>query len=362
MRIAQLISVGVTNGAARYGLAVSAELARRGHAVVLFHRRWLDVEAAQAAGVCCIEWEFELSPWGLRELRRGFADHGVEVAHAHTSKAHAIAVSLRVQGGPPVVATAHAQHLQLPWALTDLVIAPSEATARYHRRVNFVPPRRMRVVPSFIGAQRFDPPTPVRRREARERLGVAPAALVVGQVADIHFDKRQSDLVAAGATLQAQWPNLRVALKGAPVNALELARIERARGGRDDLLVHVEDRDEVGLFLDALDIFAVTSVREVGPLCALEAMLAGLPVVGTAVGRLPELLGDEAAGLLVRPRDRQALAAAIDRLARHPQDTARMGAAGRARALREADQTAAFDAIEGVLAEAVAFKSQPRRA
>ena len=362
MRIAQLISVGVTNGAARHGLAVSAELARRGHAVVLFHRRWLDLAAAQAAGVCCIEWGFELSPRGLRALRRRFAEHGVEVAHVHTSKAHAIAAALRLLGGPPVVATAHAQHLQLPWALTDLVIAPSEAAASYHRRVNLVARRRMRLVPSFIGAQRFDPPTPDRRRAARERLGVAAGALLVGQVADIHFDKRQSDLVAAGASLQARWPNLRVALKGAPVNALELARIETARGGRDDLLVHDEDRDQVGLFLDALDIFAVTSVREVGPLCALEAMSAGLPVVGTQVGRLPELLGDQAAGLLVCPRDRAALVAAIDRLAAHPQDAARMGAAARAQALCRVDDAGAFDAIEAVLAEAAALKPQPRRA
>jgi glycosyltransferase involved in cell wall biosynthesis len=362
MRIAQLISVGVTNGAARHGLAVSAELARRGHAVVLFHRRWLEIDEAQAAGVCCIEWEFELSPPGLRALRGRFADHGVDVAHVHTSKAHAIALALRLLGGPPVVATAHAQHLQLPWALTDLVIAPSAAAASYHRRVNLVPPRRMRVIPSFIGAQRFDPPTADRRRAARERLGVPADALLVGQVADIHFDKRQSDLVAAGAGLQARWPNLRVALKGAPVNALELARIETARGGRGDLLVHVVEREGVGLFLDALDIFAVTSVREVGPLCALEAMSAGLPVVGTQVGRLPELLGDGAAGLLVRPRDRTALAAAIDRLASHPQDAARMGAAARARALCTADETGAFDAIEAVLAEAAALRSRPRRA
>jgi glycosyltransferase involved in cell wall biosynthesis len=218
--------------------------------------------------------------------------------------------------------------------------------------VNWVSPHRLRIVPSFIGAQRFDPPTPVRRKAARERLGVAPEAFLVGQVADIHFDKRQSDLVAAGAMLQSRWPNLRVALKGAPVNPLELSRIERARAGRSDLLIYDKTREDVGGFLDALDVFAITSVREVGPLVALEAMSAGLPVVATSVGRSPDVIGGESAGLIVRPRDRTALAAAIDWLAANPAGAAGMATRARARALREVDQTANFDAIEHALSEA----------
>jgi phenylacetate-CoA ligase len=66
-----------------------------------------------------------------------------------------------------------------------------------------------------------------------------------------------------------------------------------------------------------------------------EAMLHGLPCVGTTVQSIPAILGDGQAGLLVPPSDPRALAEALLSLLRDPARAQRLGAAGRALALRE---------------------------
>jgi glycosyltransferase involved in cell wall biosynthesis len=95
-----------------------------------------------------------------------------------------------------------------------------------------------------------------------------------------------------------------------------------------------------------LDAVALTSISEAQPLVLLEAMAVGRPVVATAVGGCPELVAG--AGLLVPPRDPAATAGALLRLAADPPLRARLGAAGRKRALtRHAPERfrAAYSAI-----------------
>jgi polysaccharide biosynthesis protein PelF len=79
-----------------------------------------------------------------------------------------------------------------------------------------------------------------------------------------------------------------------------------------------------------LDALALTSVSEAQPLALLEAMAAGVPVLSSAVGGCPELVAG--AGLLVPPRDPEAVARGLLALAADPALRARLAAAGRARA------------------------------
>jgi glycosyltransferase involved in cell wall biosynthesis len=81
-----------------------------------------------------------------------------------------------------------------------------------------------------------------------------------------------------------------------------------------------------------MDLFVLPSHTEGLPLTVLEAMAAGKPVIGTAVGGIPEAVHDGETGLLVPPRDPGRLAEAMTRVLTDPVLAAAMGATGRTRA------------------------------
>lgn len=90
---------------------------------------------------------------------------------------------------------------------------------------------------------------------------------------------------------------------------------------------------EPATFYRRLDLFVLPSLDEAFGLVLLEAMAAGLPVVGTRVGGIPEILEDGSQGLLVAPADSHALAEAIRALWNDPARRGRMGATARQQAL-----------------------------
>jgi glycosyltransferase involved in cell wall biosynthesis len=109
---------------------------------------------------------------------------------------------------------------------------------------------------------------------------------------------------------------------------------EVRRSGLTDSVVLAGERDDVPGLLASSAVFALSSRSEAFPVSILEAMAAGLPVVATRVGGVPELVIEGETGLLVRPADPSALAAALQCLLDEPELRARLGAAGRARVER----------------------------
>jgi glycosyltransferase involved in cell wall biosynthesis len=112
------------------------------------------------------------------------------------------------------------------------------------------------------------------------------------------------------------------------------ARIASELAGAAEL---VGERSDVRDILARADVFVLSTTSEGMPMTILEAMAAGLAVVASAVGGVPELVEDEVTGLLVPPHDPGALAAALRRLLDDADLRARLGAAGRERAERRFD-------------------------
>jgi glycosyltransferase involved in cell wall biosynthesis len=82
--------------------------------------------------------------------------------------------------------------------------------------------------------------------------------------------------------------------------------------------------------IGAADVVCLSSAYEGLPMVLLEAMALARPIVATAVGGIPELVGEDA-GLLVRPGDAPALADALVELASDPARSVALGDAGRRR-------------------------------
>jgi glycosyltransferase involved in cell wall biosynthesis len=89
-------------------------------------------------------------------------------------------------------------------------------------------------------------------------------------------------------------------------------------------------REDIADILAAADLFVLPSLSEGFPFVLLEALAMGLPVVASQVNGVPELIGDHKTGLLVPPRDPQALATAIREVLSDSTAASKMGAAGRA--------------------------------
>jgi glycosyltransferase involved in cell wall biosynthesis len=91
-------------------------------------------------------------------------------------------------------------------------------------------------------------------------------------------------------------------------------------------------RADIPRLLQAADIFLLTSISEGIPLTVIEAMAAGLPVVATRVGGVPEIVQEGHTGFLAPAGDDEQLSAAIKRLVDNASLRQKMGAAGRSRA------------------------------
>ncbi|HET7499130.1 MAG TPA: glycosyltransferase family 4 protein, partial [Candidatus Eisenbacteria bacterium] len=201
-----------------------------------------------------------------------------------------------------------------------------------------VPGEVIRVIPSGIDLEPFE--QPFDRAAARASLGLTPDEVLAIQVAALAPHKSQTTLLQAAAAAAGAAPGLRVWIAGE--GALKEALLAEHRSlGLGDRVRFLGFREDIVPLLRAADLFVLSSYLEGLGTSVLDAMAAGLPVVATAVGGVPEIVEPEATGLLVPPQDPGALAAAMARLATDPALRAAMGARGRERARAfSADRTA----------------------
>lgn len=114
----------------------------------------------------------------------------------------------------------------------------------------------------------------------------------------------------------------------------ERIRIEQQIAGREDSVTLVGQVPSAEPYYAMADVAVLSSLSEGSPNALLEAMAAGIPVVATAVGGIPEIVTNEESALLVPPANRQAMTAAIARVMRTEGLAARL--VSRARELVEA--------------------------
>ncbi|MCD4738727.1 MAG: glycosyltransferase [Anaerolineae bacterium] len=208
--------------------------------------------------------------------------------------------------------------------LTDRVVCVSQLVADFVVAEVGIPRHKTIVIPNGIDAQAFEHlPT---KQKARVDLGLPLDSTLVGTVARLDPVKRLDVLLQATALMD----DVHTVIVGAGPERESLEALSE-RLGLADRVHFVGQQSNVPEWLAALDIFALTSDWEGMSNAILEAMAAGLPIVATAVGGTPEVVVDGVTGLLVPPRDPDALTQAITRLLRDPDLRRKMGRAGRER-------------------------------
>jgi len=180
-----------------------------------------------------------------------------------------------------------------------------------------VPEARIDVILNGIDLSMF----PLRPNVGRPRT--------ITMVACLREGKRIDVLIAAAPRILARYPDVQFQIVGDGPCRERLAAQATAAGvhPRIQFMGH---RDDVPAILSASDVFVLPSESEASPNVILEAMAAGLPVVASRVGGIPELVADGVTGDLVPPGDSDALAAALLNLLEQPARGAAYGRAGRA--------------------------------
>lgn len=289
----------------------------------------LDAEDMDRVGSPLVRW--------LRERR-------IDVFHCHAGIAwegHGGVYAARVAGVPTVVRTEHLPHSLIPDErgqrhyryladeLDALICVSAAVGASYI--AGGVPTAKVHVVRNGI-------PIPPRRvapanGEIWQALGLPPGSRVALTVARLTAQKAHGDLLAAVPRVLAQVPEAHFVWVGAGPLARELRTQARSLG----VAAHVHflgGRRDVAELLAAAHLFVLPSRFEGLPLAPLEAMAAGVPVVGTDVCGTAEVIANRTTGRLVVAGSPRLLAAAIAEALARPAIAARWGAAGRLRVER----------------------------
>lgn len=152
------------------------------------------------------------------------------------------------------------------------------------------------------------------REEARARLGLSPDAFVLGWVGRLSPEKGPHDFLAAVAGVEdTGGRGVEASVVGAGPLEEDVRRAARAMDGARRAVVHGFVPDAAAIYR-AFDVFVLSSRTEGTPVSLFEAMAAGVPVVATRVGGVPDVVRHEREALLVPPGEPGRLSEAVSRL------------------------------------------------
>jgi len=190
------------------------------------------------------------------------------------------------------------------------------------------------LIPNGIPTDEYAP-DPDARAQWRQVHGIEPHATVLTHVGRFAPPKNHALLIEAFAQVRSDAPLYLLLVGG---GELENTVREQVAGlGLQERVRFLGVRADVADILRASDVFVLSSRVEGNPMSVMEAMAAGLPVVSTAVGGVPELVRAGVTGLLVPSEDAGALAQAMQALVDDPVRRQAMGEAARQHAVAHFD-------------------------
>jgi len=326
---------------------------------------WL--EPLQRAGIPIVEFRKEkrlLSLSGLREMLRlaiFLRRKNFHVLHAHDLCANLVGVIAARLAGTPIIISSRRHLADLEWwctrwrnniirsvyGLSTHVIVNSASIRDLLVARDGLPSEMIRVIHNGVDVERFILARPDKRRlfpsvESRSKL----IAVVANMYSPV---KGHDSLIAAASSVCRDDSDTIFVLIG---DGRERPTLEQQvkRAGLEKYFLFLGSRTDIPELLACCDISVLPSESEGLPNAVLEAMAAGLPVVATSVGGVPEIIEHEVNGLLVPPQDAVALSAEILRLLRENDLRQRIAQAGRERVLTRFSFTRLVEQLEALYA------------
>ena len=345
------LATGMPAGSANPGAANTPETL-----VILGGNGLLKAEL-ERAGVRVISLpglERDIDPMGelgtLLELTRIFQKEKPSVIHLNSSKIGGIgALAGRIAGVPKIIFTAHGWAFNedrpplqksatavLSWMtalLCHKVIVLSRKEELQTLKMPLVSRRKVAMIRLGISPVSLEERNHARAELARDAK-IDPSALWIGNIAELHRNKGIEYALQALGSIAAE--SSRTASSSLPPFAfivlgegeerqrLEATIAECGLEGKAFLLGFVKDASK---YLSAFDLFLFTSAKEGLPYALLEAASAGLPVIASAVGGIPEIIEDGKSGALVPAKDVAKIAEKLELLMKNPSLRQQLGKA-----------------------------------
>jgi glycosyltransferase involved in cell wall biosynthesis len=298
---------------------------------------------------------------GIR--RRLLRERRFDLVHAHIF-ASAVAAAIATLGKEaPLVITEHTEASWQTWRTRRVsrwahrrakrVIAVSTPIERRLIERDGVPPHLVTRIPNAVIPASDEPPDPA---------GPLPDAWVegplVGVVARLQPEKGVANFLKAAARVSEISPRARFLVVGdGPLREELLNLVEHL--GISERVRFLGYRTDSRALMGLMDLLVVPSLTEGSPLIVLEAMAAGVPVVASAVGGIPDQVRHGREGILVPPDDPDALGDALGALLRDPAYARRLGEAGRRRTENEFSHETLVRRIEAVYRTAIDGAAAP---
>jgi len=264
----------------------------------------------------------------LFKLIRILKDHKIDILHCHVHKPTVYGVlAARFAGTPVVLSHVHGlgrsgsfrrklANFLLSRKLTRIISVANGVKEDVLRNNWLLPAEKVSVLENSVDYERFANVS-ITKADARQMLGLPADAFVFGTVGRLAPTKGLPYLIEAFSRAKEEIPSARLVLFGNGPSRAELEQQVSTTSCRDSIhfLGH---RDNIEQLYRAMDTFVLSSVAEGMPRAILEAMAAGVPCIATQVGGIPEIINGRDVGLLVPPKDPEALARAMIDLIQAP--------------------------------------------
>lgn len=351
MRVAHIIKVTRISGAEQHLLTLLPGLRRQGidaRLIMLVEpKQPMDdmMAKAQGRGIptrrLVIGRDYDLSLlWKIRRALRQIKPH---IVHTHLIHADLFGGLAAKSAGFKVIISSRHNNDRFRyhplwrrisprlWRMTSAGIAISASIKNFAVQVEGAPEHKISAVCYGLEYDWVsDDEVQAARHIMRDELRLGADALLLGMVCRLVEQKGIPYALKAFQTISRRFPAARLVIAGDGAMADDLRRLGDALG-LDDRVHWLGWRGDVAQLMAALDIFLMPSLWEGFGLVLLEAMSRRLPVVAAHISAIPEIVSHGETGLLIPPRDADALAAAITRLLNDPPLRKHMGLLGAAR-------------------------------
>lgn len=307
------------------------------------------------------------NPLNIIRLSRFLKKEEPDIIHTHGYFASVIGrLAAQKAGIPTIITHVHStyreykkRHILIERYLsrcTHKIVCCSEAVRNFVTAHEKIKEEKTAVIYNGADEERFSPGGDPS--SARARLGIDRGSPVVGTVSSLTPHKGQEFLVQAAARIRETHPSAKFLIVGD--GPLRRSLEEQAqRLSLQSSLIFTGARRDIPEMLSLMDIFVLpSSSREGLGMAIIEAMAMEKPTVATDIGGIPEAVLDGETGLLVRPRDSDALARAIIELIDDPERAKAMGKKGRDRFVQKFTRKRMLSDIEDLYLDLTSQKKE----